>query len=145
MSIEAIASASGAALAGSGSVREAKQAMDSEVFMQLLVTQLRNQDPSSPMDTTDMVAQTTQLAMMESLTQLTDGVGGLLTAQQSTQAAQLIGADVTWTDASGTSRSGTVDSVSFGGAGPTLSVDGTDVPLSGITGASVPGPAGITA
>jgi flagellar basal-body rod modification protein FlgD len=144
MSIEAIASASGATLAGTGSAREVKQTMDSEVFMQLLVTQLRNQDPSSPMDTTDMVAQTTQLAMMESLTKLTAGVEGLLSSQQSTQASQLIGATVTWTDASGESRSGTVESVSFGAA-PTVSVDGTDVALSEITGASLPGSGGTTA
>ena len=145
MSIEAIASASGATLAGTGSAREVKQTMDSEVFMQLLVTQLRNQDPSSPMDTTDMVAQTTQLAMMESLTKLTAGVEGLLSSQQSTQASQLIGATVTWMDGSGESRSGIVDSVSFGGETPTVSVDGTDVALSEITGASVPRSGGTTA
>ncbi|GAA3672875.1 hypothetical protein GCM10023081_09040 [Arthrobacter ginkgonis] len=145
MSIEAIASASGATLAGTSPAREVKQTMDSEVFMQLLVTQLRNQDPSSPMDTTDMVAQTTQLAMMESLTKLASGVEGLLSSQQSTQASQLIGALVTWMDDSGKSRSGIVDSVSFGGETPTVSVDGTDVALSELTGARAPGSGGTTA
>ena len=37
--------------------RAPKQAMDSEVFMSLLVTQLRNQDPSSPMDTNQMILE----------------------------------------------------------------------------------------
>ena len=41
------------------------------MFMNLLVTQLQNQDPSSPMDTNQMIAQTTQLAMMEKLTDMT--------------------------------------------------------------------------
>jgi len=45
-----------------------KKALDSEVFMKLLVTQLTNQDPSTPMDTNQMISQTTQLAMMEQLT-----------------------------------------------------------------------------
>ncbi|MDF2917484.1 MAG: flagellar hook capping protein, partial [Microbacterium sp.] len=44
-----------------------KQTLDSEVFLQLLVAQMKNQDPSSPLDTNEMMAQTTQLAMMEQL------------------------------------------------------------------------------
>ena len=41
--------------------RVPKQTMDSEVFLKLLVTQLRTQDPSAPMDTNQMISQTTQL------------------------------------------------------------------------------------
>ena len=51
----------------STAVRDPKQTLDSDVFMQLLVTQLRNQDPSSPMDTNQMISQTTQLSMMEKM------------------------------------------------------------------------------
>ena len=43
---------------GHGSERSArtpKQTMDGEMFMKLLVTQLKNQDPSSPMDTNAMI------------------------------------------------------------------------------------------
>ena len=49
-----------------------KQQFDKEVFLNLLVAQLRNQDPSSPMDTTEMMSQSSQLASMEKLTELTD-------------------------------------------------------------------------
>jgi flagellar basal-body rod modification protein FlgD len=48
----------------------AKQSLDSESFMTLLVAQLKYQDPSSPMSTNEMMTQTTQLASMEQLTKL---------------------------------------------------------------------------
>ena len=44
--------------------------MDGDVFLHLLVTQLANQDPSSPMDTNQMISQTTQLASMERMNTL---------------------------------------------------------------------------
>ena len=54
-------------LTSTAPTRVPKQTMDSTVFMDLLVTQLKNQDPSSPMDTNAMIGQTTQLAEMEKL------------------------------------------------------------------------------
>ena len=45
--------------------------MDANVFMQLLVTQLKNQNPSAPMDTNQMMSRPLQLAMMEKMTELT--------------------------------------------------------------------------
>ena len=42
------------------------------LVLALLVAQLRNQDPTAPMDTTEMMAQSTQMASMEQLTSLTD-------------------------------------------------------------------------
>ncbi|AAT88591.1 flagellar hook assembly protein [Leifsonia xyli subsp. xyli str. CTCB07] len=47
--------------------RQPVQTMGAEQFMHLLVVQLQNQDPTSPMDTAQMVQQTTQLAMMRSM------------------------------------------------------------------------------
>ena len=44
--------------------------LDKQAFLELLVTQLRNQDPSSPMDSNALMAQTTQMASMESLTEI---------------------------------------------------------------------------
>ena len=58
--------------AGSTPAAAPKQGMDQETFLTLLVAQLRNQDPSSPMDTSEMMAQSTQLASMEQLTAMAD-------------------------------------------------------------------------
>lgn len=121
-------------LTSTAPTRVPKQTMDSSVFMDLLVTQLKNQDPSSPMDTNAMIGQTTQLAEMEKLTQLaTDSTEGLQ-SQQRAAAAALIGRSVTWLDPAGAAAAGTATAVSYAGGTPTVTVDGTAVPLGSITG-----------
>lgn len=121
-------------LTSSAAVRAPKQTMDSTVFMDLLVTQLKNQDPSSPMDTNAMINQTTQLSMMEKLTQLaTDSAQGL-SMQQRAAAAALIGKAVTYLAPDGTSAVGTPSSVSYTGSAPTVMIGGASVPLDAVTG-----------
>lgn len=110
------------------------QTMGSEVFMSLLVAQLRNQDPSTPMNTNEMIAQTTQLAMMESLTglsRLTEEGFGL---QMRIAATSTVGATVSYRDDSGAERQGVATAVSFRGAVPTVTVDGRELPLDAIDG-----------
>ena len=75
--------------------------LDKEAFMNLLVAQLRNQDPSSPMDTSQMMAQTTQLSTMEKLTELADTQRESFALQMRMAAATLVGQQVTWTDDDG--------------------------------------------
>ncbi|WP_020143844.1 flagellar hook assembly protein FlgD [Terracoccus sp. 273MFTsu3.1] len=114
--------------------RTPKQTMDADVFMNLLVTQLKNQDPSSPMDTNAMIGQSTQLAMMEKLSQLaSDGAQGLQT-QQRAAAAALLGRTVTYLGADGAAGSGEVSSVAYTGSTPTVTVGSAILPLGSITG-----------
>lgn len=116
------------------------QTMDSEVFMKLLVTQLRNQDPSSPMDTNQMISQQTQLAMMEQITNQTTTGNENFSLQMRIAAANLVGKHVSYTDATtGKSIEGTATAVSYAGSVPTVTVGGKEVDLdviSGITTAS---------
>src|SRR3954449_3574269 len=78
--------------------RVPKQSLDGEAFMNLLVTQLRNQDPSSPMDTNQMIAQTTQLAMMEKLTNMDSTNQENFALQMRMAAANLVGHTVSYID-----------------------------------------------
>jgi flagellar basal-body rod modification protein FlgD len=115
-------------------VRDPKQTLDSDVFMQLLVTQLRNQDPSSPMDTNQMIAQTTQLSMMEKMTELATTSTEDFALQMRIAAAGIIGKQVSYLDATGASITGTATSVSFAGAVPVVTVGGKDIDLDLISG-----------
>ncbi len=111
------------------------QTMDSEVFMKLLVTQLRNQDPSSPMDTNQMISQQTQLATMEQITNQTTTANENFSLQMRIAAANLVGKQVSYTDAStGTAVSGTATAVSYANSVPTVTVNGKEVDLDVISG-----------
>ncbi|MFJ4296874.1 flagellar hook assembly protein FlgD [Curtobacterium sp. NPDC089689] len=111
------------------------QTMDSEVFMKLLVTQLRNQDPSSPMDTNQMISQQTQLAMMEQITNQTTTANENFSLQMRIAAANLVGKQVSYTDATtGKSIEGTATAVSYAGSVPTVTVGGKEVDLDVISG-----------
>lgn len=132
MPVEAVAAAGGISTAAP--TRTPKQTMDSEVFMHLLVTQLRNQDPSSPMDTNEMIAQTTQLASMEQLTAMAKMDEENFSLQMRIAAAALIGQSVTYTDDDGAAVTGTAQSVSYAAGVPTVNVNGKDVLLDRISG-----------
>ena len=66
-------------------------------FLQLLVTQLQNQDPTSPMDSSQMTSQLAQINTVTGIGQLNTSLTSLATqlnAGQTSQAALLIGSSV---------------------------------------------------
>ncbi|MCS5522075.1 flagellar hook assembly protein FlgD [Curtobacterium flaccumfaciens] len=131
-----------AAALAANSTAQKSQTMDSEVFMKLLVTQLRNQDPSSPMDTNQMISQQTQLAMMEQITNQTTTGNENFSLQMRIAAANLVGKQVSYTDAdSGKSVTGAASAVSYANSVPTVTVNGKEVALDVISGITTTAPA----
>ncbi|RQR43083.1 MULTISPECIES: flagellar hook assembly protein FlgD [unclassified Burkholderia] len=66
-------------------------------FLKLLVTQLQNQDPTSPVDSSQMTSQLAQINTVSGIAQLNTSLTSLstqLAAGQQTQAALLIGTNV---------------------------------------------------
>ncbi|WP_404435805.1 flagellar hook capping protein [Microbacterium aerolatum] len=137
--VDAISAASAVATSGlqTGSTTpatERKQTLDSEVFLKLLVTQLTNQDPSSPMNTNEMIAQTTQLASMEQLTALSTTTNENFALSMRQTAATLIGQEAQYVDADGVEQTGIVSAVSFSSAVPMVTIGDTAVPLDAVSG-----------
>jgi flagellar basal-body rod modification protein FlgD len=114
--------------------RTPSQAYNSEMFLKLLVTQLKNQDPSSPMDSTQMISQTSQLASMEQLTALNSSTSDSYNLQMRSAAANIVGKDVSWTDSDGVAQHGVASAVSFNGSAPTVTVGTASVALTALTG-----------
>ncbi|POH61466.1 flagellar hook capping protein [Cryobacterium zongtaii] len=138
VSAAAADSSAGASLYSTTPVRTPKQTLDSETFMSLLVAQLRNQDPSAPMDTNQMISQTTQLAMMEKLTALSTTADENFSLQMRTAAAALVGQNVTYTDAAGASVTGIASAVTYAGPVPQVTVGTASVALDAISGVTAP-------
>lgn len=113
---------------------DSKNSMNADMFMKLLITQLTNQDPSSPMDSTQMIAQTTQLAMMEKLTELSDTGTENFSLQMRTAAAAMLGQQVSYEGDDGETVTGTATAVSFASGVPVVTVGTKNVPLDVISG-----------
>ncbi|MEO0650122.1 MAG: flagellar hook capping FlgD N-terminal domain-containing protein [Planctomycetota bacterium] len=115
----------------------APQELDRDAFMQLLVSQLQNQDPLEPVQNEDFVAQLATFSSLEQLEGVNDGITGLLLLEQGGQitsqlaeGSSLIGKQVGWYDPSTDLRgSGVVDSVKVVDDLTTVTVDGQDIPL----------------
>lgn len=73
-----------------GSERE----LGKNAFLTMLLTQLQNQDPTSPMENTDMAAQLAQFSQLEQLTNMSesiDNLGGYIQVQNQFQTLTMIG------------------------------------------------------
>lgn len=104
-------------------------------FLKLLAAQLENQDPLSPMNNTDFIAQMAQFSALEQMNNLNDSFNRVqqeLQAAMTLQAVSLIGKEVTATVNEQTLQ-GTVEKVNLSGDGAVLTVNGQQVPLSAVT------------
>lgn len=73
------------------------QTLGKDAFLQLLVTQLKNQDPLSPQDNGAFVAQLAQFSSLEGITTLNDSVNAIssnFSSSQALQASSLVGRSV---------------------------------------------------
>lgn len=121
---------------GSGS------AMDKNVFLRLLVTQLRTQDPLNPMEDKEFITQLAQFTTLEQMQSMNIGVqdlnAGIITMLQSQSAFSaltLIGKEVEAINPDPNADQselikGKVEGIEFIEGSPILKVDGHDIPLS---------------
>ncbi len=90
-------STAGSASSASTSSTTSSASSLQSTFLQLLVTQLQNQDPTNPMDSAQMTSQLAQINMVSGISQLNTTLSSLqsqLSATQQLQASSLIGKDV---------------------------------------------------
>ncbi|QOZ07650.1 flagellar hook assembly protein FlgD [Bradyrhizobium sp. CCBAU 51765] len=102
--------------------------VDYNTFLQLLIAEMKNQDPTNPMDTSQYMSQFAQLSTVEQAMQTNSKLDALLSSQSLSQANGLIGKTVSFTDSTGASFSGKVVSVSINSDGSIATLaDGTKV------------------
>jgi flagellar basal-body rod modification protein FlgD len=73
------------------------QSMGKDAFLQLLVTQLKNQDPLSPQDNGAFVSQLAQFSSLEGINNLNDSVNNIssnYSSSQALQASSLVGRSI---------------------------------------------------
>jgi flagellar basal-body rod modification protein FlgD len=101
------------------------QVLGKDDFLKLMVAQMKNQDPMNPADDKDNIAQMAQFSSLEQITNLATAVQDLSDRMSLTQNVGLLGHDVTYTKADGSTASGAVDGLQLTADGSaTLSVGG---------------------
>jgi flagellar basal-body rod modification protein FlgD len=101
-------------------------------FLQLMITELQNQDPTAPEDTSQIMQELGQLQSIESTTQLTTSLNALSLGQGLTSASLLINQNIQGLDDNGDTVNGTVSSVVMNNGTPSLVVGNSTVQLSNV-------------
>lgn len=116
--------------------------VNKEDFMQLLVTQLRNQNPFEPVKNEEFLTQLATFSQLEEQQAGTNALQNLVALQQANlvlgglaQGASLVGREVTYIDPdTGEEAAGLVDGVIFDAQGVLLSIDGRRIPSGQVVG-----------
>ena len=95
-------------------------------FLQLMLVQLRNQDPTDPYDTDKMMQTQAQLAELEQMQNLNTNLVSLMAMENVTQASGMLGHQVAGTNAEGIDVTGTVIGIEFSNGNPVFNVQRTD-------------------
>lgn len=121
-----------------GKVSEDKTSLKNQDFLQLLIKQLQNQDPSSPMDSNAIMQQTATLSSTQTMQQMIEVQQEQFALQMRMSASGFVGQTVTYTDDLGKSQTGVVTAASFAKGTPVLAIGGAAVNLDAVSGITKP-------
>ena len=102
--------------------RVASQELGKDDFLKLLLAQLANQDPTSPMENTEFIAQMAQFSSLEQMTNMRTGFTKMASMLSSSEAVSSIGRSVE-IDLGDTSFTGIVEGATRG-ENPQVQVNG---------------------
>lgn len=104
------------------------QELDGDAFLMLMLEQLKNQDPTNPMDNSEMLAQQAQFSQLQEMQELNETIANNNMIQQ---ANSLVGKTVQVVDPNNPYRliTGLVTSANFTGDSATVTVNGKEYPL----------------
>lgn len=107
--------------------------MGRDQFLNLLVTQMRNQNPLDPISDSDFIAQLAQFSTLEGVEKLNTSFDDMLKLQQLTQGANLVGRVAVFDrDDSTEPGRGLIQSVNLDGQKINLLINNELVPLESV-------------
>lgn len=105
---------------GTTAAKNSNDELGKDAFLNLLVTQLRYQNPMEPMEDKEFIAQMAQFSSLEQMQEMNASMTSTLQQMQymngtllTTQASSMIGKQVTWTDADKQEHTGVVKAIQF--------------------------------
>src|ERR1700759_382311 len=130
MNVSSATDTSNSAAATANNSTTPSNTLDYHRFLQLLIAEMKNQDPTNPMDTSQYMSQFAQMSTVEQGVQTNQKLDALLSSTALSQADGLIGHTATFTDTTGATVSGKIASVSINSNGAIATFeDGTMFPV----------------
>lgn len=118
---------SSAATAKSAASASAKASVDYQSFLKLLIAQMKNQDPTDPMDASQQIAQLATFSQVEQSIQMNSNLETLISGNALTNASGYIGKTITSADEKTT---GVVASVRvYSDTMVATTTDGKEIPI----------------
>lgn len=130
MTIAAIGGANAAAQGSTGA--NGLGALDGDAFLQLMVAQLRYQNPLEPTDASTMMQQTAAFTQVETLQKLASSQQTMLGMNEALMASGLVGMSVAAVRPDDTVINGAVSGVRFTAEGPMLSIGDEEVAMAAV-------------
>ena len=100
MDVNSVSSSSMVASTSAAATASKKATLDYDTFLTLLVQQMKNQDPTEPMDATEQIAQLATFSQVEQTIQTNKNLESLLQSSTLNQAGTIIGRTITSADES---------------------------------------------
>jgi len=110
-----------------------KNSLGEADFLKLLVTQLKTQDPTKPMDDKAFIGQMAQFTSLKQMSSVADNMNKFTKEFDFTKSVALVGKEISWKDEIGLSQKGSVESVVVKEGLSFLKVNGQSVALKDIT------------
>ncbi len=106
-----------------------KNSLGEADFLTLLVTQLKTQDPTKPMDDKAFIGQMAQFTSLKQMSSVAENLTNFTKEFDFTKSVSLVGKDVSWINEVGNYQKGAVDSVVIQDGNSYLKVGGQTVSL----------------
>jgi len=115
-----------------------KNNLGKESFLKLLVTELKHQDPTKPMEDKEFIAQMAQFSSLEQMSNMNKEIKNLLGSSRASEAYGILGKEVdTFDSVKKTRVTGIVSSVFYKGEELMLKVGNDEVPMKNVHSVSV--------
>jgi flagellar basal-body rod modification protein FlgD len=92
-------------------VKSKNYELKTEDFIQMMITQLQNQDPLEPAKNQELLAQMSQIGQLQSSTMMQESLGGMVLQNQLGSAGNLIGKMIKGLDSDNDPITGVVNSI----------------------------------
>jgi flagellar basal-body rod modification protein FlgD len=112
-------------------------ALTSQDFLKMLITELKNQDPTQPVSNSELLQQLSQMQALQSNVELNSTLTNFSTNQQISSGAGFLGKVVSGTDSNQNPVSGVADRVFLQNGTLMIGIGSSAISLSNVTGVSL--------